>query len=99
MELGRYAFASLAADPSTSRTITAAQRINQQARRHQQHAAGTVEQSPDGIGQDIVEPLTLAVRPNMAKGRDDAADRDQLEWFGNIGHRVEADEKVAVGGA
>ena len=59
--------------------------VDEQAGEHEQGGAGNIEQSADGVGEDVIEPRSPAVRPDMAKGRDDAIGDDRLEMIGNTG--------------
>ena len=42
--------------------------VDEQAGEHEQGGAGDVEQGADGVGEDVIEPRSPAVRPDMAEG-------------------------------
>ena len=53
--------------------------VDQQAGEHEKGRAGHVQQRAHRVGEDVIEPRTPAVRPDVAEGGHDAIGDDRLE--------------------
>jgi hypothetical protein len=71
--------------------------VNEQAGKHQQRAAGHVDERTHRVGENVVEARPPAIWPNMTEGRHDAVGDNWSKIARDTGEGIEPDRPLGIG--